>query len=707
MFSKELNFNFKLNEKYLKTNKDNVIITEGNVINSSIDLIFSINTPLKNSQLKDIVMNMNKINTNNNNKNSSLFALNINTGIIISQGNESNESEVIIINSSYSKTPDISSKFSIDQNDAYNFLIKTPQIKVPNFLPTKEKIVLFTCNDNTFHLINRKGELFSWGDDNLYKTGILGLGNVYKVSTPTKNEGLKAPIKFVSLSDKHCVATTFDGEVYTWGSGNIGELIEKNGYNVANPVSVKLTSTSTKAIAGSGYTAILSSKGGVYYYGKITQKLGLNSISSGYQKNTSTLQNLQKSKSKMKLSLENLNSNNKISNHNYGTSISNLNNSIISKNQILGLTSYFIVDIIPGSNVIAMISNEGKIFIYNEELRVQEIKYYLEVEKNKPELINYSYKLENLVFYTNDFLINIGFFHENQKIGSYMLYYKFQTHVLREDCSIGILESYSTIDINYMFERLLKENDLFENSSSFSEVISQLKEFFLNCLLVSNEENKEQFNLSKIEIKDNSDLICKFINNMIIFDTPYLVKTCLLAVSQNKILTTLKSDIQMNQLDEKELTMLEKNYIETENHLKNSNFINPNTAKSQKIDALEDIKASIVKLREKVKNNNHQIKNQTSNDPINNVKDYQIFPANNKITNISSNKMFNDLVNNNLVNIQNSNPELHEYYTKRVFNENEELSSFHQNHIIQPPPQLQSNNIGKNYMNIDSSIIHY
>ena len=196
---------------------------------------------------------------------------------------------------------------------------KYPQIK--------EKIKQIAANDYSVHMISKNGKLFSFGNDTLYRTGVIGLGHNYTVTHPTLNPTLvDKNIVFISLSEKHCLASEENGSLYTWGSGPYGELIDKIGYNVNTPILTKEQYV-IKAAAGENYTAILYNKGNIYYYGKLSSKSNIT-----YNKSS-----LPSSKSRI--------------------------SSTITKNSIFGMSMHKFVDIIPGSNIICLITNTGKIFL--------------------------------------------------------------------------------------------------------------------------------------------------------------------------------------------------------------------------------------------------------------------------------------------------------------------------------------------------------
>lgn len=235
----------------MKNNKNTYSAYIDNI--SNIEMIFSMNCIIKtlnnknslNNTNNNVLNNLNTVtneffinlkelskdsisNTNSNyNSSTSIINANINTIIVINYPQEvSNNNpnpntgikgDIHIIDTSQLSSNNflLNSITKLNDEESKQHLNTKTSIKsysLMKFFPSlKTKISNVSCNDYIFHATTISGDLFSWGDDDLYKTGILGVGNKYKLAFPLLNEFFYAQavlIKNLSLSDKHCVATT-------------------------------------------------------------------------------------------------------------------------------------------------------------------------------------------------------------------------------------------------------------------------------------------------------------------------------------------------------------------------------------------------------------------------------------------------------------------------------------------------------------------
>ena len=118
--------------------------------------------------------------------------------------------------------------------------------------------------------ITNSGEVYSWGEGSY---GRLGHGDTATIKTPKRVEALKdVVIVQVCCGSRHSAAITADGVLYTWGSGTDGKLghgSTESAYTpkvlsaVSNAVHVACAASHTVAIAESG-TKVYSWGGGSY-----------------------------------------------------------------------------------------------------------------------------------------------------------------------------------------------------------------------------------------------------------------------------------------------------------------------------------------------------------------------------------------------------------------------------------------------------------
>lgn len=83
-----------------------------------------------------------------------------------------------------------------------------------------------------------------------------------KVSIPTAS-----PIIQIACGLHHTVALTQNGDVFTFGSNQYGQLGTGDLLPYSGPVQVKLNSVIIQVAAGSNHTVLLSSRGVVYTFG--------------------------------------------------------------------------------------------------------------------------------------------------------------------------------------------------------------------------------------------------------------------------------------------------------------------------------------------------------------------------------------------------------------------------------------------------------
>ena len=73
--------------------------------------------------------------------------------------------------------------------------------------------------------LDKNGKLYSWGSNRYGQLGIAGT-NTYKINMPTLMNlphGVGKVVDF-SCGEEHCALLNQDGEVFTWGYGNDGQL---------------------------------------------------------------------------------------------------------------------------------------------------------------------------------------------------------------------------------------------------------------------------------------------------------------------------------------------------------------------------------------------------------------------------------------------------------------------------------------------------
>ncbi|XP_021722925.1 uncharacterized protein LOC110690409 [Chenopodium quinoa] len=119
-------------------------------------------------------------------------------------------------------------------------------------------------------LVNRQGEIFSWGEES---GGRLGHGVEVDVSNPKLIEGLSGMnIELVACGEYHTCAITTSGDLFTWGGGtwNPGMLghVSEAGHWIPKRVSGPLEGMHVSfASCGPWHTAVVLSTGQLFTFG--------------------------------------------------------------------------------------------------------------------------------------------------------------------------------------------------------------------------------------------------------------------------------------------------------------------------------------------------------------------------------------------------------------------------------------------------------
>jgi alpha-tubulin suppressor-like RCC1 family protein len=106
-------------------------------------------------------------------------------------------------------------------------------------------------------------ELYSWGSGNY---GQLGDGTTANKSSPVQIGALGGWAQ-VSAGQNHNAAITTDGELYSWGSGNYGQLGDGTATNKSSPVQIGALTNWAQVGAGVSHTASVKTEGTLWAWG--------------------------------------------------------------------------------------------------------------------------------------------------------------------------------------------------------------------------------------------------------------------------------------------------------------------------------------------------------------------------------------------------------------------------------------------------------
>jgi RCC1 and BTB domain-containing protein len=115
--------------------------------------------------------------------------------------------------------------------------------------------------------LNDEGKVFAWGS-NTY--GQLGTGGLKSVSEPILLESLtREKIVDISCGDNYSGIVTQNGDVYTWGFGNEGQLGHGDKSDQFLPRKIANLQAKVKSIScGGAHTAMLTEKGRLLMVGR-------------------------------------------------------------------------------------------------------------------------------------------------------------------------------------------------------------------------------------------------------------------------------------------------------------------------------------------------------------------------------------------------------------------------------------------------------
>ena len=150
-----------------------------------------------------------------------------------------------------------------DECQAYSVCLKSLKL---SFL--SDSIKSISCNSWMAVLISFTGQAFVVGNDP-EGFGLLGVPDCFETSMRVILPGVKSTSTSVGLT--HVALLDRNGTLYTWGSGNYGELGGEAGIKQQEPMIVTSAKIySVKQVAcGAGFTVFCTAGGFLYCYGKL------------------------------------------------------------------------------------------------------------------------------------------------------------------------------------------------------------------------------------------------------------------------------------------------------------------------------------------------------------------------------------------------------------------------------------------------------
>lgn len=142
------------------------------------------------------------------------------------------------------------------------------------------QLVDISCGEHHTAAVDREGKVYTWGWGGSLFQGAGGLGHPIRKDVPTPqlvrtlvDQGIA--ITSIECGAYHSVALAQNGEVWTWGNGECGQLGHGWGEHRNEPKSVELLANKTVTViaAGHKFTMALTRSGELYGFGANGSKL--------------------------------------------------------------------------------------------------------------------------------------------------------------------------------------------------------------------------------------------------------------------------------------------------------------------------------------------------------------------------------------------------------------------------------------------------
>lgn len=137
----------------------------------------------------------------------------------------------------------------------------------PAALPTQiPNVVEIAAGPKWNIALTSEGDLYSWGTGLM---GELGLAYITHQETPAKITKIPSDLKFkaVSVGYEHVLAISEQGDIYVWGANDLGQLGTGDLRPIDRPHKLKLGHKFIMVSAGTKHSLALSEHGFVYTWG--------------------------------------------------------------------------------------------------------------------------------------------------------------------------------------------------------------------------------------------------------------------------------------------------------------------------------------------------------------------------------------------------------------------------------------------------------
>jgi len=127
-----------------------------------------------------------------------------------------------------------------------------------------ENVVSLSVGPRMTLALTSDGDLYSWGTGLM---GELGLAYITRQETPAKITKVSVKFKAIAVGYEHCLAVSEAGDLYVWGANDLGQLGTGDLKPIDRPTKLKLPQKFVSVAAGTKHSMALSEHGFVFTWG--------------------------------------------------------------------------------------------------------------------------------------------------------------------------------------------------------------------------------------------------------------------------------------------------------------------------------------------------------------------------------------------------------------------------------------------------------
>lgn len=112
--------------------------------------------------------------------------------------------------------------------------------------------------------LTTSGDLYSWGSGLM---GELGLAYITRQDTPAQITKVTCKFKAIAVGYEHCLAISESGDIYVWGANDLGQLGTGDLKPLDRPTKLKLAQKFVAVAASTKHSMALTEHGFLYTWG--------------------------------------------------------------------------------------------------------------------------------------------------------------------------------------------------------------------------------------------------------------------------------------------------------------------------------------------------------------------------------------------------------------------------------------------------------